>query len=87
MQENWWIFSNREKLIKITLEKKSQKFWIFCWKNNKIFPQNITLKKTIASFIFLVLQSIKPINPKLFGVNTWFIFWKKKKKVHTKFIL
>jgi hypothetical protein len=39
MQENWWIFSKREKLIEFTLEKKSPKIQIFCWKNNKKIPQ------------------------------------------------
>jgi hypothetical protein len=27
------FFSKREKLIEITLEKKSQIIWIFCWNN------------------------------------------------------
>jgi len=78
-------FFKKRKLNEITLEKNPKIFEFSVEKINKFVSQKmlITLKRIIASFIFLVLQSIRPTNPKLFGVNTWFIFWGKKKEKST----
>lgn len=66
-------FFKKRKINWINTRKKNTKKSEFSVeKLTKIFPKKmlITLKRIIASFIFLVLQSIRPINPKLFGVNT-----------------
>jgi hypothetical protein len=39
MQENWWIFSKREKLTEITLEKNPQKIEFSVEKTKQICPQ------------------------------------------------